>query len=85
MWCICGCYAPTRSLANTHPPAPVVNTQCYVHEAVGLQDAAIRAYQRAVANNDPDGIAVHKLVGRGACVLALWWVMAWKGLPVARG
>ncbi|PNH05167.1 Anaphase-promoting complex subunit 8, partial [Tetrabaena socialis] len=35
--------------------------QCYVHEQVGLVDAAIRAYQRAVAHNDPDGIAVHKL------------------------
>ncbi|GIL54052.1 hypothetical protein Vafri_9607 [Volvox africanus] len=35
--------------------------QCYAHEQVGLVDAAIRAYQRAVAHNDPDGIAVHKL------------------------
>ncbi|KAG2494351.1 hypothetical protein HYH03_007408 [Edaphochlamys debaryana] len=35
--------------------------QCYAHEQVGLQDAAIRAYQRAVAHNDPDGIAGHKL------------------------
>ncbi|PNW72454.1 hypothetical protein CHLRE_16g681578v5 [Chlamydomonas reinhardtii] len=35
--------------------------QCYVHEQVGLTDAAIRAYQRAVEHNDPDGIAVHKL------------------------
>ncbi len=50
-----------------------------MHEAVGLQDAAIRAYQRAVANNDPDGIAVHKLVGRGACVLATWRVMCIRG------
>ncbi|KAG2434247.1 hypothetical protein HXX76_007972 [Chlamydomonas incerta] len=35
--------------------------QCYVHEQVGLTDAAIRAYQLAVQHNDPDGIAVHKL------------------------
>ncbi|EFJ39960.1 hypothetical protein VOLCADRAFT_100315 [Volvox carteri f. nagariensis] len=35
--------------------------QCFVHEQIGLQDAAVRAYQRAIAHDDPDGIAVHKL------------------------
>eukprot|EP00899_Mesostigma_viride_P012992 jgi/Mesvir1/21694/Mv04114-RA.1 len=35
--------------------------QCYEHEQLAMQDAAIRCYRRAVANNDREGIALHKL------------------------
>lgn len=36
--------------------------QCYEHEQMGLNDAAIRCYRRALANGDREGIALHKLV-----------------------
>lgn len=36
--------------------------QCYEHEQLGLDDAAIRCYRRALTNGDREGIAMHKLV-----------------------
>lgn len=36
--------------------------QCYEHEQLGLNDAAIRCYRRALANGEREGIALHKLV-----------------------
>lgn len=35
--------------------------QCYEHEQLGLNDAAIRCYRRALANGEREGIALHKL------------------------
>ena len=64
---LCWARARTPLRPCPHPPPAlllVLCPQCYVHEQVGLTDAAIRAYQRAVEHNDPDGIAVHKLVRR---------------------
>jgi hypothetical protein len=66
----CRC-SPARHASPRPPPAqphasprpPPAPAQCYAHEAVGLSDAAIRAYGRAVGLHDPDGIALHKLVG----------------------
>jgi hypothetical protein len=39
--------------------------QCYEHEQLGLNDAAIRCYRRALANGEREGIALHKLVRAG--------------------
>lgn len=40
--------------------------QCYEHEHLGMLDAAIRCYRRAVDSNDREGLALHKLVS-GSC------------------
>ena len=40
--------------------------QCYEHEQLGLNDAAIRCYRRALANGEREGIALHKLVRAGS-------------------
>ena len=37
--------------------------QCYENEQLGMEAAAIRCYRRALVNQDPEGIALHKLVG----------------------
>jgi hypothetical protein len=36
--------------------------QCYEHDQLGLLDAAIRCYRRAVDSSDREGLALHKLV-----------------------
>jgi anaphase-promoting complex subunit 8 len=35
--------------------------QCYENEQLGMQEAAIRCYRRAVSYEDREGIALHKL------------------------
>jgi len=35
--------------------------QCHENEQLGMDDAAIQCYKRAVANDDREGIALHKL------------------------
>ena len=39
--------------------------QCYESDQLGMTDAAVRCYTRAVRNNDREGIALHKLAKVG--------------------
>ncbi len=66
------CFAPARATQLRPQDARMwcAMGQCYEHEQLGMYDAAIRCYRRAVQHDDREGIALHKLVSRrgaGAC------------------